>query len=383
MRVAIDVRSVTRRRAGIGQYTRNLAGALASLASDPEAGLELDLLGDENTEVGALPVEESRCGFHRLASGASWHLAASKRFRAVGAQVYHSPSSAVVPWWLGARAVVTVHDLVPVLFPETSTIRTRLGYALLRRAARRVGGLVAVSETTRADLRHLWRPRAPVHVVHEAPNELPEPAPRRELAARFGLQGDYFLAVGTLEPRKNLGLLMDAYARLVARVPGAPHLVIAGATGWGEAPGELRRAAVKLGDRIRLLGFVDDPGISALYAHARALIHPARYEGFGLPPLEAMAAGTAVVAAAAGSLPEILGDAALYFDPADPTALSRLLEHLAADEDTIRDLSRRGRARAGRFSWDRAAAETLEVYRAVADRAARRSRRRSLEERTK
>jgi glycosyltransferase involved in cell wall biosynthesis len=366
LRVAIDVRTVGPRPAGIGQYTRNLVLALAKLAGDSSHDLELDLLGDSATVAAALP-EGERCRLHRLASGPFWHLAALSRFSRLGARVYHSPSSALVPLRLGRSAVITVHDLVPALFPETSALRTRLGYRLLRVASRRVGALLAVSSTTRVDLEHLWSPRARVTVVPEAPRDLPEPTSRKELAARFDLEGPFFLTVGTLEPRKNLGVLLEAYARFAEQAADPPTLVIAGAVGWGGAAEHTRRAAESLGARLRPLGFVADADIASLYVHARALIHPARYEGFGLPPLEAMAAGTAVAAAAAGALPEVLGDAALYFDPTDTGALSRLLEHLACDDTAIRDLESRGLERAALFSWDRAARETLEVYRRVAD----------------
>lgn len=365
MKVAIDVRTVGPQPAGIGQYTRSLVAALARRPVDSTDRLELDLLGDAGTDRTALPVGEG-CRLHSLASGPLWHLAAQSRFRRLGSQVYHSPSSALVPLLLGRRAVVTVHDLVPALFPETSTLRTRLGHRLLKAAGRRVGALIAVSTTTRVDLDQLWNPRAEVVVVPEAPRDLPEPATREELAERFDLEGPFFLAVGTLEPRKNLGSLVEAYARFAARAVEPPKLVIAGAAGWGGAAERTRRAAESLGNRLRPLGFVDDADIASLYAHARALIHPARYEGFGLPPLEAMAAGTAVAASAAGALPEVLGGAALYFDPTDTAALARLLEHLASDDAAVRDLERSGRERAALFSWDRTADETLEVYRRVA-----------------
>lgn len=365
MRVVIDVRTVGPQPAGIGQYTRNLVAGLARLSEDSAFDLDLDLLGDGFTVVAALP-EGERCRHHPLPSGPQWHLAALSRYRRLGGHVYHSPSSAVVPVRLGRDAVITVHDLVPALFPETSTLRTRLGYRLLRVAGLRVGALIAVSSTTRVDLDHLWSPRAQVTVVPEAPRDLPEPASREELSERFDLEGPYFLSVGTLEPRKNLGVLLEAYARFVGRTADPPALVIVGATGWGGAAESTRRAARSLGSRLRPLGFVEDAEIASLYAHARALIHPARYEGFGLPPVEAMAAGTAVAAAAAGALPEVLGDAALYFDPTDAAALSRLLGQLAGDDAVVRDLERLGLERAGLYSWDRAARETVEVYRQVA-----------------
>jgi glycosyltransferase involved in cell wall biosynthesis len=203
-------------------------------------------------------------------------------------------------------------------------------------------------------------PAAQLRVVHLAPTPLPPAtADVAALRTRLGLEGPFFLYVGTLEPRKNLPLLLRAFERLGARA--GVHLALAGPRGWLDEP--IVAAAARLGERVRLLGPVPPADLAALYAAAEVFVFPSRYEGFGLPPLEAMAAGTPVVAARASCLPEVLGDAALFVEPDDEAGLAEALGQLLDDPALRTELRQRGLARAAGFSWERTAAETLAVYR--------------------
>lgn len=355
MKVAIDVRPITAQPAGIGQYARCLVDALAKLDDPPE----LLLFGNRATETKLLPVGE-HIRFFPMPNGLLWHEAARMSFLKSGADVYHSPSSAVVPMALRERAVITVHDLVPLLFPETTTLRTRLGYRMLRRAVRFAGGVIAVSENTRADLERVWALDRPVHVVHEAARPLPEGRTVKDV------ESPYFLAVGTLEPRKNLPTLIEAYAGAAKGHADFPSLVLVGPAGWGDAPAHVRQAADAVADRIHLLGFRGDEELADLYRRARAFVSPSLYEGFGLPALEAMAAGIPVAAAASGAQPEVLGEAALFFDPEDTGTLSEILRKLAVDDAEHERLRAAGARRAAQFSWERTARETRDVYAGIA-----------------
>jgi glycosyltransferase involved in cell wall biosynthesis len=183
---------------------------------------------------------------------------------------------------------------------------------------------------------------------------------------RYGLPGRYLLFVGTIEPRKNLTRLLHAFEPL--RKEGLTDaLVVVGKRGWlyGDFFAELERSPVR--EAVILPGFVPDEHLPAVYAGAQALVFPSLYEGFGLPTLEAMACGTPVACSDTASLPEVGGDAALYFDPTSEDAILQTLRRLLSDAELQEELARRGLTRASHFSWDRVAAETEAVYRAVMD----------------
>jgi glycosyltransferase involved in cell wall biosynthesis len=229
--------------------------------------------------------------------------------------------------------------------------------------------VIAVSETTRAELLARYRlPPARVAVVPEAAASHFAPPAAAVLGAvreRYGLTHPYVLFVGFLEPKKNLGTLLEAIARLRRRGAwGTTELVIAGAPGWGAAPAP-RVQALGLERTVRFLGPVPDADLPALYAGALAFAFPSLWEGFGLPVLEAMAAGAPVVASNRGALPEITAGAALLAEP-EPEAFADALGQLVGDAAVRERLRAAGLARAADFSWERTARETLAIYRAVA-----------------
>jgi len=186
-----------------------------------------------------------------------------------------------------------------------------------------------------------------------------------EVTARHGLDTPYILAVGTLQPRKNYPVLMQAYAALRQRT-GLPHkLAIVGGRGWLTEEIDATITRLGLADQVRLLGFAPDDDLPALYTGASLLAFPSLYEGFGLPALEAMACGTPVVASTAPSLPEVCGDAALLVDPADVDGLADALERVLTDQEMAAQMVARGQQRAAQFRWEDAAKDLLAVYRQV------------------
>jgi glycosyltransferase involved in cell wall biosynthesis len=186
------------------------------------------------------------------------------------------------------------------------------------------------------------------------------------LRRRLGLDGPYLLGLGTVEPRKDLPTLVRAYASLAGELPH--RLVLAGLAGWGQ--GALAAAVADSGvaDRVLLCGYLPEADKAALFTGADVFAYPSRYEGFGLPVLEAMACGTPVVTTTGGSLPEVAGDAALLVEPGDPDALAAALAKLAGDPSARQAAATRGRARAAEFTWDGCAAETVAAYRRALDR---------------
>jgi glycosyltransferase involved in cell wall biosynthesis len=280
--------------------------------------------------------------------------------------VCHGPAHAM-PAACPCPAVVTVHDLsffrTPRAFPRAQGFYLR---AATRLSVRRAAALIAVSAFTARELvALLGAPAARVHVVPNGVDPMFRPVTPDEVdrvRARLALPAHFLLTVGTLQPRKNLGTLLAGYAALSAASPATPDLVIAGGSGWGGVAPEAEAARLGIGDRVHVLGYVDDADLPALYRGADVLAYPSRYEGFGLPALEAMACGTPVAVADAASLPEVTGDAAIHVDPDDPSAWAVALGALLADDARRGALVEAGLARAARYTWSRAARETAGVY---------------------
>jgi glycosyltransferase involved in cell wall biosynthesis len=364
MRIAIDARLWAEPRSGIGRYTRSLTEHLLRLAPEEQWILYVDrppgptLAG---TEVRCLPWPQ------RLI-WSLWH--APRDLRRRPADVFHGVTGFELPGRGPWALVTTVHDLVPLRLPALVPARHRWAVrCLLGGALRRARRVIAVSETTRGELLARYRlPPAHVVVVPEAaaPHFAPPPPPALAATrARYGLDRPYVLFVGFLEPKKNLGVLLEAVARLRRTGAwGVTELVVVGVPGWGPDPAR-RAHALGLDGAVRFVGSVPDADLSALYGGALAFAFPSLWEGFGLPALEAMAAGAPVVASNRGALPEVTAGAALLVDPA-AGPLAEALERLLAEPALRERLRLAGLARAAEFSWERTARETLAVYRAAA-----------------
>ena len=259
--------------------------------------------------------------------------------------------------------VVTIHDLTFVRFPELCTPDTLQYGRLVRRALERGAIVHATSEFVAGEVReHFgiddWRiAQIPLGVRPSAGGD-----PRRG-EALAGTER-YVVALGTVEPRKNLPVLVRAFDAMAAG-DSALRLVVAGADGWGAEEFRAAWETAKHADRVVRLGYVTDTERRDLLAGARVLAYPSIYEGFGLSPLEAMSAGVPVVAARAGALPETLGDAAVLVDPADVDGLAAALERIAHDDELRRDLVGRGCRRVEQYSWPRISPRFVELYRSL------------------
>jgi glycosyltransferase involved in cell wall biosynthesis len=272
-------------------------------------------------------------------------------------------------------SVVTIHDLGYLTFPEAHTARRRLELHLTTRwSLRAARHVIAISRATRDDLvRHYGAEPARISVIHHGLSPAFRPAEDDAAAAatraRHGLGGPYFLYVGTIQPRKNLVRLIEAFARAMPHLTlagAAPLLALAGRQGWLSAAITRRAHELGVADHVRFLGYVPDHDLPALLAGSLAFVFPSLYEGFGMPVLEAMACGAPVLTSTSSALPEVAGDAALLVDPADTDAIAAGLARLASEPDLRLTLRARGLARAAEFSWDRCARATLEVLRNAA-----------------
>lgn len=297
----------------------------------------------------------------------SWALTARPRLPAAlaAADVVHATNPAAVPpVGRDQRLVVTVHDLAferfPALFPRGWRWLYRAG---LRAAAHRADAILVPSESTADDvIRGSSVDPTRVHVTPLAPTLAPAGEDGHAVLDRLGVPTPFVLSVGTLEPRKNLVRLVRAYRQVAPDVPHA--LVLAGPAGWHpvELEAELGRGGP--GTIVRT-GPVRDADLAALYRSADAFAYVSLYEGFGLPVLEAMAAGTPVVASETSSIPEVAGDAALLVDPEDVGAIADALARVLGDHGLADDLRGRGLDRAAAYTWERTARATLDVYRHV------------------
>ncbi len=270
------------------------------------------------------------------------------------------------------KSVITVHDLAFLHYPHFLTTKSAEYYGLIDRAVVRANHIIVPSEHTRQDLiGQLGAPADKVSVIYEAANPSFVPLPlaetQRAITAKYGLPPTYILSVGTIEPRKNITGLLQAFACLRDKYGlAAPvGLAIAGSKGWLYEETLEAVRTLKLTDSVFFLGRVSDSDLHKLYVGARCQVHPAYYEGFGLPPLEAMACGTPTIVSNVSSLPEVVGDAALLVNPRDTEEIAVAMHRLLTDDDLHAEMSEKGLQRAHTFSWEKAARRTLEVYRQV------------------
>jgi alpha-1,3-rhamnosyl/mannosyltransferase len=282
--------------------------------------------------------------------------------------LYHEPNH--VPVRCDLPTVTTVHDLSVLVHPQWHPAdRVRWYETGFRAGMQQTRRFVAASEFTKREMvAWLGVPAERIHVTYQAPRRAFRLRSTGELAATraaLRLPERYFLFVGTLEPRKNVLGLLDAFSSLAPAERAANPLLIAGAWGWKADRIREALAERRLADHVRLLGYTHDEQLAALYSGCTGLLWPTLYEGFGLPPLEAMACGAPVVVSDVASLPEVVGDAGVRLDPRDAAVWAATMRRLVGDDAWRGELSRRGVERAAGFSWARCAAETVSCYRAA------------------
>ena len=372
MRVLIDYRSALRGRSGAGEYVHRLVMALAS-AFPPDRSarpLELTIFSSSWTDrlatppdLGAATIVDRRIPVSLL--NFSWHRLEwppAEMLTGASFDVTHSFHPLLLPARRAAQ-VVTIHDLNFLSHPERTRSEVRRDYpALVRGHAHRADRVVVPSRFTAVEVER--RLDLPSDRIAICPPGAPNWTPRSSTP-----EAGYVLFLGTLEPRKNLGALLDAYEQLLAR-GRVPELVLAGRATTQARPWLDRIARAPLAGHVRHIGYVDADSQRALYDGARVLVQPSFEEGFGLSVLEAMTAGVPVVAASRGALPEVLGDAGVLVDPDQPEALAAGLARLLSDEGFARTCSARGVARSHSFRWSDTAARVYEVYERAIERKA-------------
>ncbi len=366
-RIAIDARKW--RDYGIGTYVRNIVRALALIDHENTYFLfchHEDVPTLKDLSENFVPVVNESPGY---SIREHWSLPA--QVRRLGADLFHEPHY-VLPILLGTKSVVTVHDCIHLRFPEYLPNPGAIHYAryMMGSAIRRSRVVFTVSEASKRDILHFFPKTAPdrIHVVSNAIDadllEAPDQEELDRVKERYQIAQRFILYAGNIKPHKNLPRLIEAFARLRA-TPGHEdvHLMIIGDE-IGKTP-ELRRKveSFRLRPFVRFFGFVPERTLAALYRLASVFVFPSQYEGFGLPPLEAMACGTPVVTSNVSSLPEVVGDAAVLVDPHDGEAIADGLSRVLDDPAFANELREKGRLQAKKFNWDDSARKTLAGYR--------------------
>jgi glycosyltransferase involved in cell wall biosynthesis len=377
LRIAIDAHSVGTRLGGNESYAVNLIEALAQI--------------DEVNEYTLfVTTAEARDRFHQRWPNFKVRstlphtpliripLTLSAELRKHPVDVLHVQFTA--PPFCPCPVVVSIHDLSFEHLPETFHRRSRIQLRLtVRRSARRAAKILTLSEHTRRDIIDTYgiEPSRITAIPLAAPGHFNPVEDNRELQRvrhNYGIEGQYILSVGSIQPRKNLARLVQAYAHVRASLRDKhaetelPKLVLVGKRGWlyDETLRTLEKTSVA--DSVILTGYVPESDLPALYSGAVCFVYPSYFEGFGLPPLEAMKCGVPVIVGNQTSLPEVVGDAGLTVDPFDVRSIAEAIEKLLNDSVLRRELSVKGRSRAETFNWRKTAQQTLEIYQQVGRR---------------
>ena len=369
VRIGIDARKL--HDFGIGTYIRNLLRELARL--DQSTEFVLLCRPDDVGVITALgpnfrPVIET-AGNYSIAEQVKVPLA----LRREGVTLFHAPHY-VLPPLVHCRSVVTIHDCIHQMFPQYLPNRVALTYARasMAMASKRATRVLTVSETSKNDIiRFFGTDPAKIDVIYNAFDERFGIEPNEEdvvrVRERYQLHDEFVLYAGNVKPHKNLDRLIDAFH--LVRQRGLDHLKLVMIGDDISKYASLRRAVHKyqLHNYVRFLGYLPEETLAVMYRLAGVFVFPSLYEGFGLPPLEAMASGTPVVTSNVSSLPEVAGDAAQLVDPYDPDSIADGIYRVLTDVDLRRSLRQKGLIRARQFSWDASVRRVREIYGEVAN----------------
>jgi glycosyltransferase involved in cell wall biosynthesis len=378
LRIAFDARRV--RDFGIGTYIRNLVHAMAAI--DREDRFVLVTSPNDIEEFKDLPENFEIAQYRRTDGDLLDHIAFPLLLRRLNADLAHIPVNRV-PLLMPRPYVVTIHDMASLLFGQRSGVKMSLWRFRFRQGLIRANRIIAVSAATRRDVQNAFSiPGNRVRLVYSAPDPHyfrggsggeDDAAERQRVMERYQINYPFVLYAGNIRPQKNVPRLVEAFAVVLQNL--AAHqdykdlrLVIIGDE-ISRFP-SVRRAVIqsRVEHAVRFLGFVTTETLRCFYQAAQAFVFPSLYEGFGLPPLEAMASGTPVVTSQVSSLPEVVGDAAVLVNPENVFDIARGIKEVLLDTELRQRLIARGREHAARYHWERTASEVLEIYREVAGR---------------
>ncbi|MBN1880057.1 glycosyltransferase family 4 protein [bacterium] len=373
MRVAVDGRRIQDGMSGLGIYTLRLLTALGSESKSLDLDItvfvcrkSLHLVSHLRDTVRIVPVPwpvEDHLG------GDIWkHITLPRRLNRMSIDVFHDPAYQIPLTKSAAGYVVTVHDLSPFRHPESNTFKYNQYWRFMtRRAVVRASRIIAVSDYIRQEIETLFpKSIGRIDVVPEAAGPDFKPGETdREGLQKLGISGSYFLTAAKYEPRKNLAGCIHAFLDGPAGKFPDQRLVVVGGMGWKNEELLQLLSTESVRERVIVTGYLDESSLINAIRGAGAVIVPSLYEGFGLPVLEAMACGTPVLCSGVSALPEVGGDAALYFDPLDSGSMSSAMDRFLSDAELRGAMRRKGLERSREFSWQKAARMTADVYRRI------------------
>ncbi len=371
MTLCLDLTAAAHEKAGLGRYATSLAQALLNLSVPLEGFVNHRAESRLQAPLAQLTLHSANLSRKRwrLRAALSYFGGPNLNAALKGVTLFHATEH-LLPYLTQARSVITLHDIAYLLFPTYHLLQNRIYLTLMMpRFLARADAVICVSEATRRDaLRFYKLDPAKVHVITEGvePRFAPisNPPILQKIRAKYHLPPRFILHVGTIEPRKNLATLLEAYAAIKDEM-GDVRLVIAGGKGWLYESFFEQLRALDLAEHVTLTGYVPDEDLPALINCAEVFAFPSVFEGFGLPPLEAMACGVPVLCSNASSLPEVVGEAGLLLPPTDARAWAEALRGVLANSILRADLRQRGLARAAQFTWETTAQKTLAVYTGV------------------
>lgn len=380
MNIGIDARLI-RNNTGIGRYTRSLFLEYTQSTKLWKDSLYLfhdtPFPGHLNIHQGQIPgnsetlpenIHVITASCKRRILWTNWYIPPLLRRHHI--DVYHAVCNFELPVRKMCRYVVTIHDLVPLFFPELVPRKHLLFFKLfMKRAAHTADLIITDSEHSKHDIvRRLAVPEEKIRVIflgYDAPyQEIHNQKAIQNVLTRYGIRQPYLLFVGVIEPKKNLERLVDAFIMLRQNIVEGKNLqlVIAGGKGWFYEQLYRKVQRLRLENQILFTGFVPDDDLPYLYSGAELFVFPSIYEGFGLPVIEAMSYGTPVVTSNVSSLPEIAGDAGFLVDPNSPESISQGIATVLCDDSQRERMKQAGRLQSRKFSWQRTAEQTYNVY---------------------
>lgn len=374
LHVCIDVSAAVHRRAGLGRYTQELVKGLVDLPAGEETSpLQLSVFYHQRGEAILEPPIDQLPRLTTRLSVRPWRLTTALAYftnigmdRSFGSiDVFHATEH-LLPRLKRVRSVFTLHDLIFQFDPDShKPLNIAFLKMMMPRFLKHADAIIAVSESTKRDASRLYNvPAEKITVIYEGvdPKFVPITAPQRlaDVRRKYHLPDRFILHLGTIEPRKNLPLLFEAIK------DSDQQLVIAGKLGWLTDPILAKVKELGIEARVHFTGFIDDDDLPALISCASLVAMPSKYEGFGLPVLEAMACGVPVIASNTASLPEVGGEAASYARPDDVRSWIHLIDLVTSDEELRASMIDRGLSQAQKFRWSETAQQTIEIYRQVA-----------------
>jgi glycosyltransferase involved in cell wall biosynthesis len=373
MRIGYDGRILASSQwTGIGHYTHKLIDSIGRLSSDSA----LSVFYPRGGTPGGIPLENTRAVLSLIPGDLRedrflklWYdFYLPFQIGCRGIDLFHG-TGFLIPRTRRARTIVTVYDLAHEKYPELASSCSPEFAGRVRQAVARADAVIAISRATRDDIVELFHaPEGKLKVIYGGVDErftpLRDPEFLSSFRERLRFRSPYVFSLMPLHPRKNVPGLLKAFS-IFKKKTDFPHSLILGGKEYGGRESLSAVETLGISDSFRFVGYVPGEDLPLYYNSADVFIFPSLYEGYGLPPLEAMACGTPVLASRAGSLPEVLGDAAIYFDPAEPEEMAHRLAELVGSEEEKAGLREKGIAQAAKYNWESCARATLELYRGL------------------